>query len=639
MASWFVLIALSPVLRAQTTPQQPASAPAAPEVPPVHTSITVTEQIVTEAPANITDVNAGELRETPGVNLDDRLRQVPGFSLFRRTSSLVAHPTTQGVSLRGLGSTGASRTLVLWDGVPMNDPFGGWVYWTRISPEQIERAEVSRGASTSVFGDRAMAGAISILSHDPDKHLVTASYEGGNLNTHELTFGASDVWRHVAASAFVRAFSTDGYFIVPRELRGAVDTPAGVDFVAGNARFDLFGGANRFFAKLDILAEDRANGTVLQHNSTSLGTLSGNYSWQGTRDGISVIGFHTREEFHSAFSSISADRNSERLTYRQTVPSQATGASAFWTHSGTTLNTLFGADIERDQGTSIDSLVPTGVRIGGGNRLEHGIFGQANFGTQSARLFIGARHTFIGDDTFFGPSGGFVLGRGRLRARGSVYRSFRAPTLNELYREFRVGNTVTLANSALRPETLFGAEAGFDYTGEGMRLSVTAFRNSMDRLITNVTLQTGATITRQRQNAAAALARGFEAEFRKSWRYLSAEFAYMFVDSRYVTGLRIPEVPKNQGSAQLSYARNGTLLSAALRSYSSQFDDDLNQFLLAGFTTVQFAARQRLGRGVSAMLAIENLLDRTYYVAFTPTPSIGAPRLWRAGLRWEGRLW
>jgi outer membrane receptor for ferrienterochelin and colicin len=217
MASWFVLIALWPALRAQTPPQQPASAPAAPEVPPVHTSITVTEQIVTEAPANITDVNAGELRETPGVNLDDRLRQVPGFSLFRRTSSLVAHPTTQGVSLRGLGSTGASRTLVLWDGVPMNDPFGGWVYWTRIPPEQIERAEVSRGASTSVFGDRAMAGAISILSHDPDKHLVTASYEGGNLNTHELTFGASDVWRHAAASAFVRAFSTDGYFIVPRQ--------------------------------------------------------------------------------------------------------------------------------------------------------------------------------------------------------------------------------------------------------------------------------------------------------------------------------------------------------------------------------------------------------------------------------------
>jgi outer membrane receptor protein involved in Fe transport len=638
MASWFVLIALCQGLSAQSNPQ-PAPNPDANDVEPIRTSITVTEQIATEAPANVTILGSQAVREIPGVNLDDRLRQVPGFSLFRRTSSLVAHPTTQGLSLRGLGSTGASRTLVLWDGIPMNDPFGGWVYWTRMPPEEIDRAEISRGASTSLFGDRAMAGAISLLSKDPDKHMLTAGYEAGNRGTQELTFGLSDVWKHFAASTFVRAFSTDGYFIIPSAFRGAVDTPAGVDFVAGNARFDVFGGAHRFFAKLDIVAEDRANGTVLQHNSTSLGTLSGNYSWQRGRDGISVLGFHTREEFHSSFSSISADRNTERLTYTQQVPSQATGGSAFWTHSGTSLNTLFGGDIERDQGSSIDSLVPTGLRVGGGNRLEHGLFGQANFGTSSARLFVGARQTFTGDDTFFSPSGGFVVGRGRLRARGSVYRSFRAPTLNELYRDFRAGNAATLANPALQPETLFGAEAGFDYVGEGMRLGVTAFRNSMDRLITNVTLQSGAMIVRQRQNAGAALARGFEVNLRKNWRNINANFAYMYVDSRYATGLRIPEVPKNQGSAQVSYVRNGTMLSAGLRSYSSQFDDDLNQFLLPGFATVQFAARQRITRGLSAVLDLENVLDRTFYVAYTPTPSIGAPRLWRAGLKWEGRLW
>lgn len=74
-----------------------------------------------------------------------RLRQVPGFSLFRRSSSVVAKPTTQGVSLRAIGSSGASRTLVLWDGIPINDPFGGWVYWTRIDPAHIDRVEIDRG--------------------------------------------------------------------------------------------------------------------------------------------------------------------------------------------------------------------------------------------------------------------------------------------------------------------------------------------------------------------------------------------------------------------------------------------------------------------------------------------------------------
>jgi outer membrane cobalamin receptor len=624
-------------LRAQQN-NPPAPSPPA-DLPPIRTSITVTERITTEAPSNLTSVGETELQATPGVNIDDRLRQVPGFSLFRRSSSLVAHPTTQGVSLRGLGSTGASRTLVLWDGVPLNDPFGGWVYWTRVPPEEIERVEISRGAATSVFGDRAMSGAIGIFSSEPQKHKLHAGYEFGNHDQNEISFGASNLWSRAAASAYVRAFSTTGYFVVPSEFRGAIDTPAGVDFVAGNLRLDYFAGASRFSAKLDILAEDRANGTVLQHNSSSLGTLSGNYSWQGHRDGISVLGFHTREEFHSTFSAIADDRNSERLTFRQTVPSQAVGGSAFWTHNASVFNTLVGADVERDEGSSIDRLASGGMRVGGGSRLEHGVFGQFNAGTQWGRVFLGARHTNTGGDNFFSPSGGFVLGRRRFRFRGSTYRSFRAPTLNELYREFRAGNAVTLANAALLPETLFGAEVGFDFVGESTKFSVTAFRNSMDNLITNVTLSLGSTITRQRQNAGGALARGFEADVRKTWRNFSGDLAYLFVDSRYDNGAMIPQAPRHQGSAFLTYARGGTLASAGVRSYSAQFEDDLNRFLLPGFATVQIAVQQRIAKGLSAVLAFENLLDRTYVVGYSPTPLIGAPRLWRAGVKWDGWLW
>ncbi|MGH9632416.1 MAG: TonB-dependent receptor, partial [Bryobacteraceae bacterium] len=149
-----------------------------PVIEPVKTSITIVERLEAEAPAFISSVPAQRLRALPGVNLDDRLRAIPGFSLFRRSSSLVANPTTQGVSLRGLGSSGASRTLVQWDGVPINDPFGGWVYWTRVDPYELERVEVSRGASTSVFGDRAMSGAIAMFSRPPERLRLNASYEG-----------------------------------------------------------------------------------------------------------------------------------------------------------------------------------------------------------------------------------------------------------------------------------------------------------------------------------------------------------------------------------------------------------------------------------------------------------------------------
>src|SRR3954454_3981268 len=169
--------------------EQPASAE------PVHSSITVIGNIETEAPAFVSTMDRERIEEQPGINLDDRLRAIPGFTLFRRSSSIVANPTTQGVSLRGLGTSGASRTLLLWDGVPLNDPFGGWVYWTRVSPEELDRIEVSRGASTSIFGDRAMAGTIALFSR-PISRWLWASYEGGTQNTHSLSGGGSYLWSH-----------------------------------------------------------------------------------------------------------------------------------------------------------------------------------------------------------------------------------------------------------------------------------------------------------------------------------------------------------------------------------------------------------------------------------------------------------
>ncbi len=95
------------------------------------------------------------------------LRQVPTFSLFRRTSSIAANPTAQGVSLRGIGPSGVSRTLVLLDDVPFNDPFGGWVYWTRVPMMNAERIEIIDGATSSLYGNYAMGGVINIVTNRP----------------------------------------------------------------------------------------------------------------------------------------------------------------------------------------------------------------------------------------------------------------------------------------------------------------------------------------------------------------------------------------------------------------------------------------------------------------------------------------
>ncbi len=138
------------------------------ELEPLKTTITVRETLDAPSSGYITSVSRETLESHPGVNLDDRLREIPGFTLFRRSSSLVAHPTTQGISLRGIGSSAAGRTLVLYDGLPLNDPFGGWVYWSRVNPDAIDAVEISRGAATSVYGDRGMGGVISLLTPAPE---------------------------------------------------------------------------------------------------------------------------------------------------------------------------------------------------------------------------------------------------------------------------------------------------------------------------------------------------------------------------------------------------------------------------------------------------------------------------------------
>ncbi len=628
---------LLPLLMPAQTPQAP-NPPAS--IEPVRTSITVVENIALETPANVTQVTSESLAETPGVNIDDRLREIPGFSLFRRSSSLVANPTTQGVSLRGVGSSGASRALVLWDGVPMNDPFGGWVYWTRFTPDNLERVEVSRGASTSVFGDLAMGGAIALFSRPALKHHLNAGYQGGNRNTQDVWAGYSELGSEWAASVNLRAFTTDGYFVVPDSVRGRADHPANARFVNSSARVDYFANGNQIFFEGDVLAEERNNGTKLTHNSTGLGTASLHYLHQFTHDGISVIGFRTQEQFHGTFSSVTANRNFERLTFRQTLPADATGGAAIWNHAGNSFNAAAGADVDRAGGSSTDRLFPRGRRFGEGVLLQHGIFAQTDIAVSQIRFFLGARHQFTGQGhQFFSPSAGFVYGRNRWRGRGSVYRAYRAPTLNELYREGRVGNTDILPNPALVPETLFGAEIGADYSGEHSSLRITAFRNSLSNLITNVTRSSTPTlVVRIKENAAQALARGFEINGTHRWHNFHGDIGYLFADSRLSNGRRILQVPKHQGSAQLGYDCAGTFVTVGVRSYASQFDDDLNQFLLPGFATLQLTARQRLTTSLSAVAELENLLDRQYFTGFNPTPTIGGSRLWRVGLRWSGRL-
>jgi outer membrane cobalamin receptor len=96
--------------------------------------------------------------------IEDVLANVAGFQQFRRSDSRSSNPSAQGVTLRALGGNATSRALVLLDGVPIADPFFGFVPLSAIAPETLRGIRVTRGGGSGPFGAGALAGTIELES-------------------------------------------------------------------------------------------------------------------------------------------------------------------------------------------------------------------------------------------------------------------------------------------------------------------------------------------------------------------------------------------------------------------------------------------------------------------------------------------
>src|SRR5215213_6655325 len=192
----------------------------------VTVTATRTETRLGDTPASIVALSSTELSTTAAVTLDDALRQVPGFSLFRRSGSRTANPTTQGVSLRGTGASGASRAVVLADGVPLNDPFGGWVYWSRVPRTSVNSIEVLRGGASHLYGSAALGGVVNIFTRKASEPVLLFETSYGNQQTFDASLFTAAHKGQWGASISAETFHTDGYIIVDERERGRVDTPA-----------------------------------------------------------------------------------------------------------------------------------------------------------------------------------------------------------------------------------------------------------------------------------------------------------------------------------------------------------------------------------------------------------------------------
>ena len=613
-------------------------------------------------PTATTVVTSAELLTSAAGSLDDALRNTPGFSLFRRSSSRVSNPTTQGVTLRGVSGSGASRTLVLADGVPLNDAFGSWVYWNRVPLAAIERVEVVRGATGDLYGADALGGVVQVLTFAPGRRRLRATVDAGSHGTAKFSgFGGAQRrgWSADAAGEWLR---TDGVVTIGPESRGAVDVAADSDYTTGFVGAGYNPGTWHAAARLSAYKENRGNGTPLTLNSTTWTQGSGEAGGAAAGGAWVARGALGTQTYDQTFSAVLAGRLTERLTLEQTLPSDFGNASAQWTRGWGSHVLLVGADTKRTTST-VEELryspasVQSGPFLSGGTESDSSLFGRVSTAPrENLTVVLGVRadawkstptdgalpqHTA----TYFSPraSLGWTLSSST-SLQASVYRGHRTPTLNELHRGFSVGTTVTNPNPELNPERLTGVEGGVLWSHRGVSARVTAFANELDNAITNVTIRTvGAAITRQRQNTDSIHATGleFEADLRLHRRWsvetLAAFTHATFAQSPFqpiLEGNRVPQVPAFQLGATVTYVDpRGFTGSVQSRVLGDQFDDDLNAFTLRGFTVFDASASQQLVRGAHLFAAVENLFDTDYDVGRTPLRTIGWPRTVRVGVR------
>lgn len=635
---------------------------------------------------SIYDLNL--LRTPSSDRLENTLRLVPGLQQFRRSDSRSANPTSQGITMRGLGGNASSRSILTLDGVPQADPFGGWIAWPGYDAVKIGFVRARRGSGLVTEGNGALAGSIE-LNSDGD-------FTGGELRTdygsRNSIEGKANLGRelgsgHVFASAsYMRG---DGFVPIIARQRGVVDREAGYE----QAGLALRGVApiavhTELQASMRAFTDSRDRGVDFSDSENSGVDVSLRVVRRGTGWQWSALGYIQIRDFASRFGAVAADRNSVGLTLDQySVPSTGLGARfEVRPPIGDNAELRVGGDWRRTIGetkenSTFTGTVPSRNRIAGGQTDTMGIFTELSFKPlDDLMLTAGGRADYwriadgfrkevnIGgtvrsDDVFTDRLGwegtgrvGFAYeGVADLKLRGAAYWGWRLPTLNELYRPFRAGADATAANELLAPERVKGVELGFDFDNGPFSFSSTAFLNRLSNAIANVSEGVGpgnfpgvgfvaaGGVYRRRENLDAIDSKGLEIDASFDFDPFRLRGSYAYVDARvtsdglaaFLNGLRPAQVPSHFANAAIEYDGTDVDADITLRYVGVQYEDDLNSQRLSDAFTLDAGFSYRLNSNLAVSLRGENILDAEVQAALSSSGIVerASPRTIWFGIR------
>ncbi|HKT85169.1 MAG TPA: TonB-dependent receptor [Novosphingobium sp.] len=652
-----------------------AALAAAPALAQGAAPIVVTGQGLEPSPAtpayDVETIDRDRIVTSASGRIEDVLSSIAGFQQFRRSDSRSSNPSAQGVTLRALGGNASSRTLVLLDGVPVANPFFGYVPLSALTPDRIGSVRVTRGGGMGAFGAGAVSGTIELNSAGPDE--MGPIQAQALINDRAETQASATIAPRLGSGFLVASVQWDrgeGFWTTPRSQR--VDASA-------RAGYESWSASLRGVAPLTDAVELQASALAYDDqrtlrfkgaDSTSSGQqaslrLVGRGDWQ-----FDVLGYVQAQDFSNIVIRSSAPFV-KSLDQAKTPTTAVGGKLELRPPVGDAHVLRLGADLRLTEGRLLEmpystSGTVTAVRRAGGNQSDLGLYLEDDWTLGDLVLTAGARAdrwtirngffrevTSTGlvskDNAFSDRSdwtgsirGGFVWRANKAIAlRAAAYTGMRLPTLNELYRPFVVFPVTTDANAALKPEKLRGYEAGIDARPvEALTLSLTAFDNKLRDAIANVTIGTN---RRQRQNVDAIRARGFEATAALDLGQIRFDGSLSWTDSKVeaggnqsaLDGMRPAQVPKLAASGTLAWLpAPGWRVAATLRHVGRQFEDDLETDSLPAATTLDAYVNVPLSPLVSVVLRGENLTDEAI-VTRNQAGSIdlGTPRTVWAGLR------
>lgn len=664
---------------------------AAQEAPPIVVTGRGLDERPGDAAFDVVTIDRARIADNAANRLESVLSDVAGLQQFRRSDSRTANPTSQGISLRGIGGNASSRALLILDGVPQADPFGGWVPFPAYATDRLGQIRVTRGGGSGYYGPGALAGTVELESAGPadlapllgrvsygSRDAVDASASG--------TLQASGGFATLSG-AYARG---DGFVPTIEAQRGPADRAAPYESASAAVRGVVaLGDATELQANVSGFTDRRERGTAFTAIRSEGADASVRLVRRG-RWGWSALAYLQTRAFASQFASVPANRATATQTLDQySTPATGLGARVEVVPPiGRGADLRLGADVRSVSGRTQELFtyvggLPTRRREAGGESRTVGLFADGSVEAGALTLTLGGRidawRITDGALTEYALAGGVPLtnlrpadrsgteatGRAGVAyrlgdvavLRAAAYRGWRLPTLNELYRPFRVGTDATAANPTLDPERLTGVDGGLTLTPTS-RLSLTAslFWNRLEGAIANVTAGVGpgtfpgvgfvaaGGAYRVRQNLDAIRSTGLEVD--AAWRAgpVYARASWSHVDPRVEASgaasaldrLRPAQTPLHQISGTLGWRRDGWGASATLRHLARQFEDDQNLRSLAPATTIDATIAVPLGHGLSLEARAENLLDERVEAGVSNAGVIerATPRTLWVGLRY-----